>query len=212
MDLETEQTNATAKLPILKQGEYEMWRLRIEQYFQVQNYALWDVIENGNSFKPTARTTANDDGTSTSMIPGHVTTEEKAQKKNDVKARIQTLQDYFSDDTFRGHSLMSCAMLTLPRDPTPPKDKSKGKGIVTKEPLKEIMPYMEESGSVPKIQSLKSFVIPEGQLTNEDVMAQVKEMKRLADLKAEKEKSKKSLQKILNPATIRAHAQKMCWE
>ncbi|GJT71140.1 hypothetical protein Tco_1030426, partial [Tanacetum coccineum] len=65
-----------------------MWRLRIEQYFQVQDYALWDVIENGNSFKPTARTTANADGTSTLMIPGPVTTEEKAQKKNDVKARM----------------------------------------------------------------------------------------------------------------------------
>ncbi|GJU75533.1 putative ribonuclease H-like domain-containing protein [Tanacetum coccineum] len=91
MDLETAQTNATAKLPILKQGEYEMWRLRIEQYFQVQDYALWDVIENGNSFKPTARTTANADGTSTSMIPGPVTTEEKAQKKNDVKARSMLL-------------------------------------------------------------------------------------------------------------------------
>ncbi|GJW70787.1 putative ribonuclease H-like domain-containing protein [Tanacetum coccineum] len=91
MDLETAQTNATAKFPILKQGEYEMWRLRIEQYFQVQDYALWDVIENGNSFKPTTRTTANADGTSTSMIPGPVTTEEKAQKKNDVKARSMLL-------------------------------------------------------------------------------------------------------------------------
>ncbi|GKD79262.1 hypothetical protein Tco_1341883, partial [Tanacetum coccineum] len=43
--------------------------------------------KNGNSFKPTAQTIANADGTSTSMIPGPVTTEEKAQKKNDVKAR-----------------------------------------------------------------------------------------------------------------------------
>ncbi|GJT33221.1 hypothetical protein Tco_0923640 [Tanacetum coccineum] len=86
MDLETTQTNAAAKLPLLKQGEYEMWRLRIEKYFQIQDYALWDVIENGNSFKPTARTITNADGTSTSMIPG-VTTEEKTQKKNDVKAR-----------------------------------------------------------------------------------------------------------------------------
>ncbi|GJY65779.1 hypothetical protein Tco_0468017 [Tanacetum coccineum] len=91
MDLETTQTNAIAKLPILKQGEYEMWRLTIEQYFQIQDYALWDVIENGNSFKPTARTTSNADGTSTSMIPGPVTTEEKAQKKNDVKARSMLL-------------------------------------------------------------------------------------------------------------------------
>ncbi|GJT61288.1 ribonuclease H-like domain-containing protein [Tanacetum coccineum] len=62
-------------------------RLRIEQYFQVQDYVLWDVIINGNSFKPVAQTTTNDDGTSTLLIPGPVTTKEKAQKKNDVKAR-----------------------------------------------------------------------------------------------------------------------------
>ncbi|GJW79632.1 retrovirus-related pol polyprotein from transposon TNT 1-94 [Tanacetum coccineum] len=66
-------------------------RLRIEQYFQVQDYALWDVIENGNSFKPVAQTTTNADGTSTSLIPGPVTTEEKVQKKNDVKARSMLL-------------------------------------------------------------------------------------------------------------------------
>ncbi|GJT73413.1 hypothetical protein Tco_1032699 [Tanacetum coccineum] len=74
-----------------------MWRLRIEQYFQVQDYALWDVIENGNSFKPTTRTIANADGTCTSMIPGPVTTEEKAQKKNDVKARSILLMALFNE-------------------------------------------------------------------------------------------------------------------
>ncbi|GJW42757.1 putative ribonuclease H-like domain-containing protein [Tanacetum coccineum] len=91
MDLETAQTTTTTKLPILKQGEYDMWRLRIEQYFQVQDYALWDVIENENSFKPVAQTIINADGTSTSLIPGHVTTEEKVQNKNDVKARSMLL-------------------------------------------------------------------------------------------------------------------------
>nr|GEU46397.1 hypothetical protein [Tanacetum cinerariifolium] len=85
MDLEFSQNNVVVKFPLLKQGEYEMWKLRIEQYFQVQDYALWDVIENGNSFKPVPQTTANADGTSTLIIPGPVTTEEKAQKKNDVK-------------------------------------------------------------------------------------------------------------------------------
>ncbi|GJX90728.1 ribonuclease H-like domain-containing protein [Tanacetum coccineum] len=91
MDLETTQTNAAAKLPLLKQGEYETWRLRIEQYFQIQDYALWDVIEKGNSFKPTTRTTTNADSTSTLMIPGDVTTKEKTQKKNDVKSRSMLL-------------------------------------------------------------------------------------------------------------------------
>nr|GEY47676.1 ribonuclease H-like domain-containing protein [Tanacetum cinerariifolium] len=65
-----------------------MWRLQIEQYFQIQDYALWDV---GNSFKPVAETTTNDVGTSTSHIPGPDTNKEKAQKKNDVKARKEDL-------------------------------------------------------------------------------------------------------------------------
>ncbi|GJX12292.1 hypothetical protein Tco_0204050 [Tanacetum coccineum] len=80
-----------------------MWKTRIEQYFQViEQYfqviengntfnALWEVIENGNSFKLVPRTTTNADGTSTSTILGHVTAEEKAQKKNDLKARSMLL-------------------------------------------------------------------------------------------------------------------------
>nr|GEU40286.1 hypothetical protein [Tanacetum cinerariifolium] len=65
-----------------------MWRLRIEQYFQIQDYALWDVIENGNFFKPVAQTV---EGSSTPYIPGPVTANEKIQKKNDVKARSMLL-------------------------------------------------------------------------------------------------------------------------
>ncbi|GJU60892.1 hypothetical protein Tco_1238658 [Tanacetum coccineum] len=90
MDLETAQTTTTAKLPILKEGKYDIWRLRIEQYFQVQNYALWDVIENGNSFKPAAQTTTNADGTLTTLIPGPVTTEEKYKDAKTLFAAIQT--------------------------------------------------------------------------------------------------------------------------
>nr|GEU58334.1 hypothetical protein [Tanacetum cinerariifolium] len=76
MDLETAQNTTTVKLPILKHGEYDMWRLRIEQSCKVQDYALWDVIENKNSFIPSAQTTTNADGTSTTLILGPVTTEE----------------------------------------------------------------------------------------------------------------------------------------
>ncbi|GJT00856.1 hypothetical protein Tco_0822025 [Tanacetum coccineum] len=64
---------------------------RIEQYFQVQDYALWDVIENRNSFKPATQTTTNVDGSLTTLIPGPVTTEENVQKNNDVKARSMLL-------------------------------------------------------------------------------------------------------------------------
>ncbi|GKB75530.1 hypothetical protein Tco_0942425, partial [Tanacetum coccineum] len=87
MELENSQSNALAKLPILKLGEYEMWEIRIKQYFQIQDYALWEVIENGNSWVPIPVTTP-ESGPSTALkmtVPS--TTEEKICKKNDVKAR-----------------------------------------------------------------------------------------------------------------------------
>ncbi|GJZ40578.1 hypothetical protein Tco_0587464 [Tanacetum coccineum] len=87
MDLENTQNNSLAKLPLLKQGEYDTWRLRIESYIQLQDYTLWEIIEEGNSFKPVARTTTNEDGTSTTTIPGVVTAEQKILKKNDLKAQ-----------------------------------------------------------------------------------------------------------------------------
>ncbi|GJW19255.1 hypothetical protein Tco_0026691 [Tanacetum coccineum] len=43
--------------------------------------------DNGNSFKPAAETTTNADGSSTTLILGPVTADEKTQKKNDVKAK-----------------------------------------------------------------------------------------------------------------------------
>ncbi|GJV00049.1 putative ribonuclease H-like domain-containing protein [Tanacetum coccineum] len=92
MDLDSNQNNAVAKLPLLKQGDYDMWRIKIEQFFQIQDYALWEVIQYGDSFKPTTRVTTNEDGTSTSTtITTPVTTEEKLQKKNDLKARSMLL-------------------------------------------------------------------------------------------------------------------------
>ncbi|GJT91236.1 hypothetical protein Tco_1080081 [Tanacetum coccineum] len=86
MEFKSAQSNTTAKLPILKLGEYEMWVIRIKQYFQVQDYALWEVIENGNSWVSVPQT-AQENGTSVTKMSVPVTAEEKTNKKNDVKAR-----------------------------------------------------------------------------------------------------------------------------
>ncbi|GJZ78326.1 DNA-directed DNA polymerase, partial [Tanacetum coccineum] len=67
-------------------GEYEMWVIRIKQYFQVQDYALWEVIENGNSWVSVPQTT-QENGTLVTKMSVPVTAEEKANKKNDLKAR-----------------------------------------------------------------------------------------------------------------------------
>ncbi|GJS29742.1 ribonuclease H-like domain-containing protein [Tanacetum coccineum] len=57
---------------------------------EVEMKKLMEIVphdENGNSFKLAAQTTTNADGSSTTLVPGLVTTEENAQKKNYVKAR-----------------------------------------------------------------------------------------------------------------------------
>ncbi|GKE71400.1 hypothetical protein Tco_1529472 [Tanacetum coccineum] len=86
MEFESAQSNTTAKLPILKLGEYEMWVIRIKQYFQVQDYALWEVIKNGNSRVSVPQTT-QENGSSVTKMSLPATAEEKTNKKNDVKTR-----------------------------------------------------------------------------------------------------------------------------
>ncbi|GKF71652.1 hypothetical protein Tco_0207766 [Tanacetum coccineum] len=40
------------KLPVLNPGEFELWNMRIEQYFLMTDYTLWEVIKNGDSPPP----------------------------------------------------------------------------------------------------------------------------------------------------------------
>ncbi|GKC78106.1 ribonuclease H-like domain-containing protein [Tanacetum coccineum] len=44
---------AASKVSMLKPGEYEIWRMRIEQYIQMIDYALWEVIKNGATLPKT---------------------------------------------------------------------------------------------------------------------------------------------------------------
>ena len=89
MDMETTQSSSiTTKLPLLKQNEYDLWRLRIEQYFMVQDYALWDIIKNGDTWKEYTYEVTNADGSKTSKLNTKpVTNDEKAKRRNDLKAK-----------------------------------------------------------------------------------------------------------------------------
>nr|GEU53190.1 hypothetical protein [Tanacetum cinerariifolium] len=55
---------------------------------------------------------------------------------------------------------------------------------------------------------LKSFITPKGPLSQEEYNNQIKEIKRLKDLKADQEKSEQELRKLLNPGTLNAQAEK----
>ncbi|GJT25909.1 hypothetical protein Tco_0895846 [Tanacetum coccineum] len=37
------------KLPVLKTGDYDLWSIRMEQYLTHTDYALWEVIVNGDA-------------------------------------------------------------------------------------------------------------------------------------------------------------------
>ncbi|GJV93259.1 hypothetical protein Tco_1541072 [Tanacetum coccineum] len=75
MDQDSAHMVAASKVPMLKPGEYELWRMRMEQYIQMIDYSLWEVIENGNA-PPITKVI---EGVET--IIALATAEEKAQRR-----------------------------------------------------------------------------------------------------------------------------------
>ncbi|GJS52177.1 putative ribonuclease H-like domain-containing protein [Tanacetum coccineum] len=50
MEFESTNSGTTTKLLILKLGEYEIWEIRLKQYFQIQDYALWEYPDAKSMF------------------------------------------------------------------------------------------------------------------------------------------------------------------
>ncbi|GJT66136.1 hypothetical protein Tco_1017616 [Tanacetum coccineum] len=46
MDQDSTHMVVASKVLLLKPGEFEIWRMRIEQYIHMIDYALWEVLEN----------------------------------------------------------------------------------------------------------------------------------------------------------------------
>nr|GEZ89939.1 retrovirus-related Pol polyprotein from transposon TNT 1-94 [Tanacetum cinerariifolium] len=69
-----------AKIPVLDTEKFEQWQFRIQQYLQHEHYALWEVIEFGDSYKVPATdpndttTTSSDDAKSGRTVT--ITTED----------------------------------------------------------------------------------------------------------------------------------------
>ncbi|GJV05970.1 hypothetical protein Tco_1343626 [Tanacetum coccineum] len=43
------QSTQTIKLPILQPCEYDLWKMRMEEYLQCIDYTLWEIVENASS-------------------------------------------------------------------------------------------------------------------------------------------------------------------
>nr|GFC47864.1 hypothetical protein [Tanacetum cinerariifolium] len=81
MDSLSPQVVFTAKLPILNPNEFDLWKMRIEQYFLITDYSLWEVILNGDPPVPTRLV----EGVAQPIAP--TTIEQNLARKNELKAR-----------------------------------------------------------------------------------------------------------------------------
>nr|GEZ37393.1 hypothetical protein [Tanacetum cinerariifolium] len=72
---------SAAKLPILNPNDFDLWKMRIEQYFLMTDYSLWEVIQNGDSPIPTRIVE------SVAQPVAPTTVEQKLARKNELKAR-----------------------------------------------------------------------------------------------------------------------------
>nr|GEY49557.1 hypothetical protein [Tanacetum cinerariifolium] len=79
------QVVSAAKLPILNPNEFDLWKMRIEQYFLMTDYSLWEVILNSDSPVPTRIV----EGVVQPVAP--TTAEHKLARKNELKARGESL-------------------------------------------------------------------------------------------------------------------------
>nr|GFC05759.1 hypothetical protein [Tanacetum cinerariifolium] len=88
-------------------------------------------------------------------------------------------------------------------------DPAKGKEVaIVKEQMNELITYQKEGGSIPKMPKLKSFITSEGALSQKEFNNQIKELKRISNLKAQKDKSEQELRKMFNQATLKAQTYK----
>ncbi|GJX51701.1 ribonuclease H-like domain-containing protein, partial [Tanacetum coccineum] len=83
---ESTQTLSALKLPKLKTGDYDLWSMRMEQYLTHTDYALWEVIVNGDAPAAIASASAGTEG----PIPPK-TAEQKLARKNEMKAKSTLL-------------------------------------------------------------------------------------------------------------------------
>ncbi|GJZ49301.1 hypothetical protein Tco_0603491 [Tanacetum coccineum] len=84
MEVGTTTNNLTARLPIINPGGYDLWLMRIEQYFLMTDYSLWEVIKNGNKVLRRTVGTVEQEYEPT-------TAKEKQDRRNEMKPKCNSV-------------------------------------------------------------------------------------------------------------------------
>ncbi|GJW89345.1 ribonuclease H-like domain-containing protein, partial [Tanacetum coccineum] len=102
---ETTQTLRALKFPVLKTRDYDLWSMRMDQYLTHTDYALWEVIVNGDA--PTiASASAGTEG----AIP-FKTAEQKLARKNELKAKSTLLLAISDEHILKFHGIKDAKTL-----------------------------------------------------------------------------------------------------
>ncbi|GKB20612.1 hypothetical protein Tco_0854535 [Tanacetum coccineum] len=142
MDQDSAHMVAASKVPMLKPGEFEIWRMRIEQYIQMIDYALWEVIENGN----TAPKTTVVEGVEKVMPP--TTAKEKAQKRLEVKARSTLMMGIPNEHQLKFNSIKDAKLLMEAVE------KRFGRNAATKKTQRNLLKQQYENFTAPSSEML----------------------------------------------------------
>nr|GEV32623.1 hypothetical protein [Tanacetum cinerariifolium] len=87
-----DQPNPTfAKILILDTRKFKQKKFRIQQYLENEHYALWKVIEFGDSYKAPQEETVSESFAKKKGRIVVITTEDMQKRRNDVKARTTLL-------------------------------------------------------------------------------------------------------------------------
>ncbi|GJS81712.1 hypothetical protein Tco_0748253 [Tanacetum coccineum] len=95
--------NATGLDSFIK-GDYDLWLMRIEQYFLMTDYSLWEVIKNGNKV---LKKTIGD----VEQVYEPTSAKEKIDMKNEMKAKGTLLMAIPNKDQLKFHSYKDAKLL-----------------------------------------------------------------------------------------------------
>ncbi|GKA84344.1 hypothetical protein Tco_0805939 [Tanacetum coccineum] len=102
---ETTQIVSALKLPVLKTGDYDLWRMRMEQYLAHTDYVLWEVIVNGDA-PAISSASAGTEG----LIPPK-TAKQKLARKNELKAKSTLLFAILDEYLLKFHGIKDAKTL-----------------------------------------------------------------------------------------------------
>nr|GFA33031.1 ribonuclease H-like domain-containing protein [Tanacetum cinerariifolium] len=105
MDQESAHMVIASKVPMLKPSEFKIWRMRIKQYIQMMDYALWEVIKNGATLPQTQVVK----GVTTVMPITSV--EDKAQRRLEVKERSTLMMGILNEHQLKFISIKDAKQL-----------------------------------------------------------------------------------------------------